>query len=211
MSTTDLSKTAILLIDPYNDFLHPTGKLYPLLAESIRDSNTITHMQDLLTAARAHKIPVFYGLHQPSRAGNFAGWKHMMAVHKSQQENYAFEEGGFGGTIFEGMEPDLGNGDVVVSKHWSSSSFQNTDLNYQLRQREITKVVLAGLTTNHCVEASARYAYDLGYETTLLSDATAGFSTQLKDAATELVWPLFASRVMTTDEFIATLGEPSEK
>jgi nicotinamidase-related amidase len=48
------------------------------------------------------------------------------------------------------------------------SSFQNTDLDYQLHQREITHVVLAGLTTNHCVEATGRYAYDLGYETTFL-------------------------------------------
>ncbi|KAF2673858.1 Isochorismatase hydrolase [Microthyrium microscopicum] len=208
--TSDLSKTAILLIDPYNDFLHEEGKMYPRLEESIKDSNTIAHIFDLIAAARAHKIPIYYGLHQPSRAGNFDGWKHMMAVHSSQKENNVFEEGGFGGTIFKGMEPDLENGDVVVSKHWSSSSFQNTDLNYQLRQREITKVVLAGLTTNHCVESSARYAYDLGYKTTLLSDATAAFSTEMKKAATEMIWPLFASRVMTTDEFIATLGEPKK-
>jgi len=37
------------------------------------------------------------------------------------------------------------------------------------------------------------------------SDATAGFGTELKDAATKLIWPLFANNVMTTDEFIATL------
>jgi len=209
--TTDLSKTAILLIDPYNDFLHEDGKLYPLLAESLKQTDTVKNIFALLTAARAYKIPIYYGLHQPSRPGNFEGWKHMMAVHSSQKDNYAFEEGAFGGTIYEGMEPKLENGDVVVSKHWSSSSFQNTDLNYQLRQREITKVVLAGLTTNHCVEATARYAYDLGFETTLLSDATAGFSNELKNAATDLIWPLFASRVMTVNQFVATLEKPDGK
>jgi hypothetical protein len=58
-------------------------------------------------------------------------------------------------------------GELAMSVHQSfmltqlRSAFQNTDLNYQLRQKEITKVVLAGLTTNHCVEATARYAYDL--------------------------------------------------
>jgi len=208
---TDTSKTAILLIDPYNDFLHPDGKLYPLLAESLKHTDTVSHIFDLLKAARAHKIPIYYGLHQPFKAGNFDGWKHMMAIHTSQQSGHAFEEGSWGGTIYEGMEPKLENGDVVVSKHWSSSSFQNTDLNYQLRQREITKVVLAGLTSNHCVEATARYAYDLGFETTLLSDATAGFSNELKTAATDLVWPLFASRVMTVDEYVATLEKPNGK
>jgi hypothetical protein len=43
------------------------------------------------------------------------------------------------------------------------------------------------------------------------SDATAGFSTELKTAATDLIWPLFASKVMTVDEFAATLGEVKEK
>jgi nicotinamidase-related amidase len=46
---------------------------------------------------------------------------------------------------------------------WSNfwSSFQNTDLDFQLRQRDITNVVIAGLTANACVEATARYAYEL--------------------------------------------------
>lgn len=41
------------------------------------------------------------------------------------------------------------------------SSFQNTDLDYQLRQREITHLVLAGMIANTCLEATARYAYEL--------------------------------------------------
>jgi nicotinamidase-related amidase len=41
------------------------------------------------------------------------------------------------------------------------SSFQNTDLDYQLHQREITNLVLAGMTANTCLEATARYAYEL--------------------------------------------------
>lgn len=41
------------------------------------------------------------------------------------------------------------------------SSFQNTDLDFQLHQREITKVVIMGLTANACVESTARYAYEL--------------------------------------------------
>ena len=38
------------------------------------------------------------------------------------------------------------------------------------------------------------------------SDATAGFSNEMKKAATDLIWPLFASRVMNVDEFVITLG-----
>jgi len=112
--------TAILITDPYNDFLHPSGKLYPLLAASLKHSSTITHLQTLVSTARAHKIPIFYGLHQQVRPGFLAGWKHATVLQESQKENHAFEEGSWGVEIFEGMEPDIGAGDVVVSKHWCS-------------------------------------------------------------------------------------------
>ena len=41
------------------------------------------------------------------------------------------------------------------------SSFHNTDLEYQLWQRGIRHLVIAGMVTNTCVEATARYAYEL--------------------------------------------------
>ncbi|KAL7792556.1 Isochorismatase-like protein [Trichoderma ceciliae] len=129
----------------------------------------------------------------------------MKALHESQKVNRVFEEGSWGAQIFKGMEPESENGDVIFSKHWSSSSFQNTDLDFLLRQREITNVAIAGLTANACVESTARYAYDLGYHVTLLSDATAAFSHEQKQAATDVPWPLFASKVTTVEQYVASL------
>jgi nicotinamidase-related amidase len=114
------SNTAIIIIDPYNDFLHPQGKLNPLLADSLKETDAITHLKELVTAARLHKIPIYYGLHQQCKAGFIAGWNHATPMQKSQKENVAFEEGSWGVDIYEGLEPSLENGDVVVSKHWSS-------------------------------------------------------------------------------------------
>jgi nicotinamidase-related amidase len=118
--TSDISHTAILLIDPLNDMLHKDGKLYPLLEESIKHTDPVSHIFDLIKAARAKKIPIFYGLHQTMKEGTFAGWKHMMAIHNTQKDGSVFEEGKFGSQIIKGMEPDLENGDVVVGKHWTS-------------------------------------------------------------------------------------------
>jgi nicotinamidase-related amidase len=69
------SNTAII-IDPYNDFLHPRGKLNGLLADSLKETDTITHLKELVTSARLHKIPIYYGLHQQCKAGFIAGWNH---------------------------------------------------------------------------------------------------------------------------------------
>lgn len=66
--------TAIILIDPYNDFLHPKGKLTALLADSIKDTDTITHLLSVVATAREKNIPIFYGLHQQMKPGFLAGW-----------------------------------------------------------------------------------------------------------------------------------------
>jgi nicotinamidase-related amidase len=106
------------------------------------------------------------------------------------KENHVCEEGTWGAQIYEGLEPDLANGDIVVAKHWNArrvlyllyqlerpqilncrssnfSSFSNTDLDYRLRQRNITKVVTAGMTCNQCLELTSRTAIELGYDVTV--------------------------------------------
>lgn len=56
-----------------------------------------------------------------------------------------------------------------------NSAFVGTGLEQYLRESGITALVIAGLTTDHCVSASTRTASDLGFEVTLVSDATAAF------------------------------------
>ncbi|KAJ5128857.1 hypothetical protein N7448_002569 [Penicillium atrosanguineum] len=200
---TTLAKTAVVLVDPYNDFLHPEGKLTPFLKD-LDERDAVQNMKELVQTARSHQIPVYYGLHQQWKGESFNGWRHMTPGNVKQQDIHYFEEGTFGSRIYEGLEPDSSNGDVVVSKHWNSDSFQNTDLDFQLRQREITHLALAGLTANTCLEATARDAFELGYHVTLLKDATAGWSKELTDAASGLVWPLFA-QVQTVKDWANTL------
>lgn len=117
---TSTNDTAIVLIDPYNDFLHPNGKLTALLADSLAKSNTIANIKTLLTYARSQKIPVYYGLHQQFNTTQYHEWKHMTAMHESLRDNQMFAEGSWGAEFYEGLEPDFNNGDVVVSKHWNS-------------------------------------------------------------------------------------------
>ncbi|KAH8811257.1 Isochorismatase-like protein [Xylogone sp. PMI_703] len=199
--------TAIVIIDPYNDFLHEKGKIYPLIADSLKTMNTIKHLQQIIKAAREHNIKIFYGLHQQARPGVITGWKHAHMHLQNQQENRVFEEGSFGGEIYEGLKLDLEYGDLIVSKHWASSSFQSTDLDYQLRQCDIQKLVICGLAANTCVESTARYAYELGYHVTMITDATAGFTPETMHAATDLIWPMFAQEVKKTGEWIAGLKQ----
>ena len=64
-------------------------------------------------------------------------------------------------------------GDEPVMQKNVNSSFIGTDLEQWLHDREIERVVIAGLTTNHCVETTTRMAGNLGFEATLAHDACA--------------------------------------
>ena len=162
--------TAIIFIDAYNEFLHPEGKLYPVLSDSIQKADAIGHMSAVLKHARAKDIPMFYCMHQQTSEHSMAGWTMMNKSLQGLKSKMVFEAGSWGVQFFDGMAPVPENGDVVVSKHWNSSSFYNTDLDYQLRQRGIKNVIMTGLVANTCLESTARYAYEHGYALTMLTD-----------------------------------------
>jgi len=146
---TSYKDTAVLLIDPYNDYIHPEGKGYGLCKESLEETDTVTHMKALVKAARANNIPIFYCLHQQWKTGNFDGWNRMGPFHRMLKEKKVCEEGSWGAQIHK------------------VSSFANTDLDYQLHQRNITKVITAGMTCNQCLEMTSRVAIELGYDVTV--------------------------------------------
>ncbi|MBS7232176.1 cysteine hydrolase [Flavobacterium psychroterrae] len=66
------------------------------------------------------------------------------------------------------------NGETVITKN-VNSAFIGTDLQQQLDNLGINKLVIVGLTTNHCVSTTTRMAGNLGYEVYLIADATATF------------------------------------
>jgi len=50
------------------------------------------------------------------------------------------------------------SGDIVIKEHWAQIGFANTDLDFQLKQHGIAKVILIGLLANTCIESTGRYA-----------------------------------------------------
>ena len=87
-------------------------------------------------------------------------------------------------------------------QHWQSSGFANTDLDFLLKQNGLDHVVLAGMRANTCIESTARYAVELGYHTTMLTDAVGAFNMREMEAAVEIDYPVISHNVLSTDEFI---------
>jgi nicotinamidase-related amidase len=62
------------------------------------------------------------------------------------------------------------------------------------------------MLANTCIEATGRYAMELGFHVTLVKDATAAFSTERMHAAHALNGPTFAHAILTTAELVALLS-----
>jgi nicotinamidase-related amidase len=92
-----------------------------------------------------------------------------------------------------------------VQEHWGSSGFANTDLDLQLKQFGISRVILVGMIANTCIEATGRFAMELGYHVILVTDATAAFSPEAMHAAHVINGPTYAHAITTTDELVAEL------
>jgi nicotinamidase-related amidase len=96
-------------------------------------------------------------------------------------------------------------GDIVVTEHWASSGFPNTDLDHQLKRYGKEKIILIGLLANTCLEATGRIGMELGYHVTLVRDGTAARSPEAMRAAMDINGPTYTHAILTTAELIAAL------
>lgn len=100
-------------------------------------------------------------------------------------------------------ELDRQPGDVTILKRqWGA--FHGTDLDLQLRRREVTTIVLCGIATEFGVESTARDAYERGYEIVFAEDAMTGRSAASHANAIERIFPRIG-RVRRTEEIVAAL------
>jgi nicotinamidase-related amidase len=115
-----------------------------------------------------------------------------------------FEYGTWGGELHPDFEPQAG--DTVAQEHWCSSGFANTDLDLLLKKHGIHRLIVIGLIAHTCVEATVRYAAELGYEVTVVKDATASYSDEEMHAALEVNLPNYATAILTTDELVDAIS-----
>jgi nicotinamidase-related amidase len=203
-----LDRTAYLLVDPYNDFLSDGGKIFPLIKPMAEQNGLLDNLRKLDRTVRELKIPVVIVPHHRWEEGDYETWDHPTPTQCKIMHMHHFARGEWGGEWHPDFAPK--DGDIVVQEHWGSSGFANTDLDFRLKQQGVTHVIIVGLLANTCIEATARYASELGYHVTLVRDATAAFKAEMMHAAHELNGPTFAHVIASTDELIANLKSQGE-
>ena len=113
-----------------------------------------TNAGNILNFWRQNNLPVFH------------------IKHCSTNPNSKLSEGNVGNEFKDIVKPN--DGEIIIKKN-VNSAFIGTDLKNRLDEAGIRKVVIVGLTTDHCVSTTTRMAGNYGYETYIISDATATF------------------------------------
>jgi nicotinamidase-related amidase len=103
-------------------------------------------------------------------------WPIIYIQHTSDNPNSVFYPLSEGFAIKEIVKP--ADAEVILTKK-VNSSFIGTNLEGYLKENRISTVVITGLTTPHCISTTTRMSGNLGFDTYLISDATAAFG--LKD------------------------------
>jgi nicotinamidase-related amidase len=184
--TTFDPNTALIVIDLQKgivngDFIHPIGDI-------------IDRTRALIDVFRAKNLPVAV----VNVAGRAPG-----RTEQGPRSSQTFAEG------WTDLLPQLDQQptDIVVTKR-SWGAFATTDLEQQLKARGVTQVVVTGVVTSGGVEATARQAYEQGFNVTLALDAMTDMREEAHEYSLRSVFPRLGE-TGSTQEIISLLGRRS--
>ncbi len=194
--------TAVVLIEYQNEFTSDGGVLHGAVAEVMDKTNMLTNTKAVVAAARAAGVTV---MHAPITfaAGYNELSKHPYGILKGVVDGSAFVKGSWGAAIVDELAPQ--EGDIVIEGKRGLDTFASTNLDFILRSKGISTIVLGGFLTNCCVESTMRTGYENGYQVITLTDCTAATSVPEHENAISYDYPMF-SKPMSAAEVIRELS-----
>lgn len=209
-------RTALVVVDPQNDFLSPNGVMWEVLKDSITQNNTVENIESLFKAAKHVELPVFVSPHYyyptdhqwqfMAPGENFMHTTNMFA-RKSAYSMEGFE--GSGADFVERYKPYIFDGKTVIASPHKVFGPETNDVVLQLRKHKIDKVILAGMAANLCIESHLREFIEQGFEVVVVKDATAGPRIPEGDGylAALVNFRLIANDLWTTSDTVAKIHQ----
>ena len=200
-------RTALLVIDPVNDFLSEGGAAWEMTKTTVQLHDVVGHLKQAIAGARERGIPVLFGPMAYTEEDYAHHALHRRSgINRLMYETKMFLAGSWGADFHPELQPEAG--DVVLQPHKGTDVFE-TDLPGHLERLGTTHLVIAGMAANLCCESTGRHATEHGYDVTYLSDAIGSESLPSYEAAIKLNYPLIGNAVMEVSEFLAALdGTP---
>jgi biuret amidohydrolase len=215
----EIPSAALVVIDPQNDFLNPSGLGWQIFGPSITENNTVRHLGLLFQAAKAASIPVLISPHfyyPTDHEWTFGGGVEKL-MHKIRMFDRAgpftlehFE--GSGADFLPAFKPYIFDGKTIIASPHKIWGPHTNDLVLQLRKNKISQVILSGMSANLCVESHLRELLELGFEIAVVYDATAAPRLPEGDGyqAALTNFRFLAHAVWSTEETLLHLGVSGE-
>ena len=184
-------RTALIVVDMQNDFVHPRGGLCVASAQA-----TVPAIARLLQFARGHGLPVVYtqDWHRPNDP-EFGLWgAHAVA-------------GTWGAEIVAELAP--GPDDVLIRK-LRYDGFYGTSLEHELRQRRITSLIVTGTVSNICVLHTAGSAALRWFEIVVPVDAVSALTEFDQQAALRQISFLYRGTLTRSDGIVVAAARREE-
>ena len=207
--------TALVIVDPQNDFLSENGVVWGLVGGSVTENNTVQHIEQLLSTAKSKGYDVFISPHYYYPTDQ--GWKFGGTVEKMMHEVGMFNRSdnlsleGFensGADWLESYKKYINDGKTVVVSPHKVYGPESNDLVLQLRKRLKSRVILAGMSANLCVEGHMRELLEQGFDVTMVKDATAAaIHPDLGDGYQSAMtnYGFMANAVVSTEEAVQSM------
>ena len=207
--------TALVVIDPQNDFLSPEGVAWGVVGQSVTENKTVENIESLFRAAKESSLPVFVSPHYYYPHDH--GWRFEGSLERLMHDINMFDRrgpldlNGFEGSGADWLErykPFINDSETVVASPHKVFGPQSNDLVLQLRKRRVNKVLLAGMSANLCVESHLRELLEQGFEVGVAWDATAAAKLPEFDgmAAAITNFHMLASEALDTAEAVRRIG-----
>jgi nicotinamidase-related amidase len=184
------SGLALLIIDMQRDFLEPGGFGSVL-------GNDVTPLQAIVPTVvrlqqtfRQRGLPIFQTVegHRPDLAdcppSKYQRGQVSLRIGDPGPMGRILVLGEPGNAIIPALAPQPG--ETVITKP-GKGAFYNTNLEFLLKTQNISHLIVAGVTTEVCVQTTLREANDRGYECLLVEDATASYFPEFKQATLAMV------------------------
>ncbi len=192
-------KTALLIIDMINDYIHPEGAYGKQGIANPKVKDIIPPIVKLVGVCRQLGVPVIGVSHATHRrADGTPADIGLILEPRPFLKHEGLELGTWGTKIID----ELPEYDFLIEKPRLNAFFQ-TSLDTLLRGLGVNTLLLTGIQTNYCVESTARAAWDLDLHFIVVEDGTTCFDPRLQAASLETLANL--GGVATSDRVIEAL------
>ncbi len=200
----DVRKTALVVVDMQNAFCHKEGTLGISGVDTEHLSSVVAPLRSLVQRCQAADMPVLWTVQEHFPVDHRRARKRL-PTHTSRRKRVSALVGTWDAEIIDELKDLMINPTLVIRKH-RYGAFHETRMHIVLEMLGVDALLVAGLTTNACVETTIREAYLRDYDIMGVTDCISGVNPKWESVAIE-VWRQYFAETCTSADIYQWLNQ----